>query len=445
VKNFPCTPTGGAVIAVHKHDADGGFIYFIELDSAGNVLWCNKAFRPGCFCEAGAITVMGSGGYALAMSCLSSGVWIGMLDSKRVLQWQNGNAPSFYPRLFPAADDSFIISDGAWFAKFAADGGTIWQVSSPTVLKSIQQTRDGGYIVAGALLPPGRREGDIMVAKLNTAALLPGCDMWSSVNNDPTSIDVQLRAVLGLTGLEMQFDVNDALWSRELETAISPSLTCFEIPPDNYGDGIPETEEKGPDGIDAAYDGNNDGVPDCEQEDVASFHVRAGSYVTLASSGDIPLHDVSSVSNPAPVEAPRDINFAYDFLSFRLEPVPVGGAATVTLYLPDGAAAPDAYYKYGAPPLSPGVHWYEFDYDGQTGAEINGNTIVLHFIDGQRGDDDLLANGVIMEPGGPGYIIPTGDYDHDCDVDGRDLSFIAKVLETGVADFADSFGTCGCE
>ncbi len=38
----------------------------------------------------------------------------------------------------------------------------------------------------------------------------------------------------------------------------------------------------------------------------------------------------------------------------------------------------------------------------QTGAEINGNKVTLHFIDGQRGDDDITADGIIIDQGGPG-------------------------------------------
>ena len=46
--------------------------------------------------------------------------------------------------------------------------------------------------------------------------------------------------------------------------------------------------------------------------------------------------------------------------------------------------------------------------DGETGAQINGNTITLHFVDGARGDDDLEANGQISDPGGPAlYTVPT--------------------------------------
>jgi hypothetical protein len=68
------------------------------------------------------------------------------------------------------------------------------------------------------------------------------------------------------------------------------------------------------------------------------------------------------------------------------------------------------YRKYGPTPDNNTPHWYDFMYDGQTGAVINGNCITLNFVDGQRGDDDLLANGLIVDQGGPGQrqsAVPT--------------------------------------
>ena len=72
----------------------------------------------------------------------------------------------------------------------------------------------------------------------------------------------------------------------------------------------------------------------------------------------------------------------------------------MTLHLPTGGPAVTTYYKYGPTLSDPNPHWYEFD--GLTGALINPNSITLGFIDGQRGDNDLLANGTIVDPSGPG-------------------------------------------
>jgi exosortase sorting signal-containing protein len=52
--------------------------------------------------------------------------------------------------------------------------------------------------------------------------------------------------------------------------------------------------------------------------------------------------------------------------------------------------------KYGPTPLSPLPHWYVLP-----AAVISGNTATLTITDGGLGDDDLLANGVIVDQGGP--------------------------------------------
>jgi hypothetical protein len=83
--------------------------------------------------------------------------------------------------------------------------------------------------------------------------------------------------------------------------------------------------------------------------------------------------------------------------------VGLGGAATLTLYLPAGAD-PTTYWKYGPTPVDANPNWYEFMYESatQTGAEIDGNIITLHFIDGKRGDDILVPDGMIVDIGAPG-------------------------------------------
>jgi hypothetical protein len=61
------------------------------------------------------------------------------------------------------------------------------------------------------------------------------------------------------------------------------------------------------------------------------------------------------------------------------------------------------YRKYGPTPDNPIPHWYDFMFDGSTGAVITGNRATLWFVDGMRGDDDLdPTNGIIIDQGGPG-------------------------------------------
>lgn len=175
-----------------------------------------------------------------------------------------------------------------------------------------------------------------------------------------------------------------------------------KIAPGVCGCGIPDT------------DVNNNGVIDCTEaagevdpaDDTDLPYVvevqteGTGESLTFESRIGTTL-DCEATENPSPDDAPPDADFPYGLFGFTIEGITPGGATTMTVTLPDGAA-PESYYKYGPTPDEPDDHWYEFLYDGTTGAQINGNVITLHFVDGQRGDGDLDAtNGIILDPGGP--------------------------------------------
>jgi hypothetical protein len=117
------------------------------------------------------------------------------------------------------------------------------------------------------------------------------------------------------------------------------------------------------------------------------------------------------------------LNFLHGFLEFEVSNAASGAAVSVTVILPEGET-PVTYFKYGPTPGNPDPHWYEFLYDGETGAEIKDNVITLHFVDGKRGDSDLDAtNGVISDPGGPAVNAPvTGAADSGggCSLGGGD-------------------------
>lgn len=189
--------------------------------------------------------------------------------------------------------------------------------------------------------------------------------------------------------------------------------------PDTDNDGVPDTEEMGPAGDDPEYDGNQDGIIDSRQDSAASLHTFDGShYVTLESPGGL---SGVSVMGPPP-DAPQDTMFPYGFFEFSLSGIGSGGAATVTIFT-DGEPI-QTYYKFGGTPDNFVPHWYEFSFNPETvtGAEINGFEITLHFVDGLVGDDDLAANGVITDQGGPAVSITS-----DSEATGSDC-FIATAV-----------------
>ncbi|MCF7741091.1 MAG: choice-of-anchor D domain-containing protein [Candidatus Marinimicrobia bacterium] len=184
-------------------------------------------------------------------------------------------------------------------------------------------------------------------------------------------------------------------------------------------DGIPDADELGPDGAEFDYDGNGDGIPDRTQPGVASLHTQSGlEYVSLASSGGTFLSNVETADEDSIGNLPVGYTFPFQLFSFTINNVDPGGTAIINLYLPDGTDV-ERYFKYGPTPGNTAPHWYEFMWDGTTGAQINGNIVTLTFVDGQRGDSDLDGtNGMITDPGGPAIKqaspAPSGDSGGGC-------------------------------
>jgi hypothetical protein len=67
---------------------------------------------------------------------------------------------------------------------------------------------------------------------------------------------------------------------------------------------------------------------------------------------------------------------------------------TVTYPVPIGGAT---YWKYGPTAANTSPHWYVLP------ATIAGNTATFTITDGGLGDDDLAANGAVVDQGGPGF------------------------------------------
>ena len=189
----------------------------------------------------------------------------------------------------------------------------------------------------------------------------------------------------------------------------------------------PQADTDGVDDETESGDGNGDGTPDDRQAHVASLpNGGDGRYVTLVALPDTPLVDVRAIPNPSPADAPA-VEFPLGFLSFKVAgvergagaPPHTGARAMVTILPPPGVVV-NTYYKYGKTaddPATAGIdesflppHWYEFLYDGTTGAEFfdddaDGDTdrVVLHLQDAGRGDTDGFGDGVISDPGGPAF------------------------------------------
>ncbi|MFN7153252.1 MAG: IPTL-CTERM sorting domain-containing protein [Acidovorax sp.] len=114
------------------------------------------------------------------------------------------------------------------------------------------------------------------------------------------------------------------------------------------------------------------------------------------NAGFIPLTGHPKSPSEAP---PSGMSFPMGLFDLVVISGVPGSSFTVKLTYPTALPRGTQYWKYGATPSNQTPHWYAYP-----GAVISGNTITLTVVDGQQGDDDLLANAVILDPGGPAVL-----------------------------------------
>jgi hypothetical protein len=157
------------------------------------------------------------GGYILVGVTESFGVgvkdiWVLKLDSNGNISWQKTYGGSYIDEIFINTDDAIQqTSDGGyivtcrtysfgigksniWVLKLNSKGSIEWQKayggSESEISYSIQQTSDGGYVVAGSTYSFGGEDSDLLVLKLNNNGSI---EWQKAIGNDRTNKGVSIR------------------------------------------------------------------------------------------------------------------------------------------------------------------------------------------------------------------------------------------------------------
>lgn len=189
------TNDGGYIIAGTTQSADGDVttnkgladVWVIKTDAAGAIQW-QKSFGGSNYDEAFSVQQTSDGGYIVAGDTYSNngdvtgnhGVydyWVVKLDASGSIEWQKTFGGSSFENAYAiqqTTDGGYIVAGAAtsndgdvtghhgsstssfdyWIVKLDASGNIQWQKvyggSNNDFANAIQQTSDGGYIIAGA-------------------------------------------------------------------------------------------------------------------------------------------------------------------------------------------------------------------------------------------------------------------------------------------------------
>lgn len=192
------TPDGGYILAGGTWSFGGGKsnVWLIRIDNTGKKLW-SKTFGGNGGDYAQSIEPTSDGGYVLAgvtkgFSAGGFDIWLIKIDSNGNKKWDKtfgGNKEDFSYSARETLDGGYIIvgytsSYGAgkrdvWLIKTDSQGNKKWDKTfggiNSDMAYAVQQTPDGGYVVAGSTESFGAGEIDAWLIKTDSK----GEELWN--------------------------------------------------------------------------------------------------------------------------------------------------------------------------------------------------------------------------------------------------------------------------
>ncbi len=193
------TSDGGYAIAGATYSFGAGisvYVYFVRLDAHGNLQWTKAIGRPGYEIKGHSLIQTSDSGYAIAGETYSFGagdeaiyihdeaIYVVKLDAKGNLQWTKtigGPKGDWSSSIIQTSDGGYAIAGATYsfgageadvyVVKLDANGNLQWTKTiggeSRDIGRSIIQTSDGGYAIAGFTESFGAGETDVYVVKLD--------------------------------------------------------------------------------------------------------------------------------------------------------------------------------------------------------------------------------------------------------------------------------------
>ncbi len=243
------TGDGGYVVAgtIEIPGANDDF-WVLKLDANGDIQW-QKSYGGSRNDEAKSIKQTGDDGYIVAGWTVSFSIgeadfWLLKLDSAGNIQWQKtygGSSAEVANSVQQTSDDGYVVAGATrsfgggeldiWLLKLDSSGNILWQKtyggSGVDEAQAVQQTGDGGYIVAGTAGSFGPHP-DIWLLKLDSNGTIQWQKTYGGIDSD-SAYDIQKTSdggyIVAAWKESSSFGMSD-YWALKIGPAGLLSTTC---------------------------------------------------------------------------------------------------------------------------------------------------------------------------------------------------------------------------
>ena len=248
------TTDGGYIVAggTRSFGAGDNDAWLLKLDGSGNVTW-EKTYGGTGYDAATSVQQTTDGGYIVAggTESFAAGVeyaWLLKLDGSGNVTWEktySGTVYSHASAVQQTTDGGYIVagytnsidaaSNDAWLLKLDGSGNVTWEKTyggtEYEYVQSVQQTTDGGYIVAGETESFGAGMRDAWLLKLDGSGSMGSCPsegVSTSIVSDTAATVIDTNAITGTTSIAGVDTTIVPIASNVLSTKICPLSETYQ-------------------------------------------------------------------------------------------------------------------------------------------------------------------------------------------------------------------------
>jgi len=210
---------------------------------------------------------------------------------------------------------------------------------------------------------------------------------WShavNVSMDPMHMDRDPHIALG-SSKTLNIAFTRRIQADIQEVYVLAEGDISDVSLDSDGDGIADSQEQG-------FDLDHDGIDDAQSARIATWKNSDGRYALIVEGNGELRHVQAPSFAETHISAPQTHQVSGNLFSFQIHALQPGETTQLHVLTPNTLAENTTWLK-----LNPNAQWSDSE-SNTVFRDASGKGLMISLTDGGAGDEDGIANGIIVDP-----------------------------------------------